>query len=269
VEVKGVVVKEVRDLRTMRMKMKTLLPCMCVKVQVWKTLIGRLKVNCFVCRAPGPGPLGVLSGIYGIFSGLGSLNPRRVLQSTVNFFPPDQRHTAQMALDMIFGVSGNATTLAPLTDAPLILKSTTAKPDAEGAAGLRETSEETSTVSTTVANMTVTAMKVIKPEDNNATLQEDEEGLIVGGIQGQSLESEFSETGEVLGSAVKVTPPPPSSVEVDVDAGSANVTEQAASPPDLLPSTALNSTAASETETTTTTSSQLPAEVNVIVVRTT
>jgi hypothetical protein len=230
---------------------------------VWKTLIGRLKVNCFVCRAPGPGPLGVLSGLYGIFSGLGSLNPRRVLQSTVNFFPPDQRHTAQMALDMIFGVSGNATTLAPLTDAPLIVKSTTAKPDAEGAvAGLRETSEETSTVSTTVANVT----KVIKPEDNNATLQEDEEGLIVGGIQGQSLESEFSETGEVLGSAVKVTPPP-SSVDVDVDAGSANVTE-AASPPDLLPSTLLNSTD-SETETTTLIPSQLPAENNVIVVRTT
>lgn len=71
-----------------------------------------------IFRAPGPGAAGVLTGLFGIFSGLGSLNPRRVIQSTVNFFPPHQRVAAQMALDMAFGIQ-NVTTLAPLTNAPV------------------------------------------------------------------------------------------------------------------------------------------------------
>lgn len=52
---------------------------------------------------PGPGAFGVLSGLFGIFSGLGSLNPSRIIQSTVNFFPPGQRMQAQMIVDSLIG----------------------------------------------------------------------------------------------------------------------------------------------------------------------
>lgn len=51
----------------------------------------------------GPGAFGVLSGLFGIFSGLGTLSPSRIIQSTVNFFPPGQRQMAQMIVDSLIG----------------------------------------------------------------------------------------------------------------------------------------------------------------------
>lgn len=51
----------------------------------------------------GPGAFGILSGIFGIFSGFGTLNPSRIVQSTVNFFPPSRRMMAQMIVDSLIG----------------------------------------------------------------------------------------------------------------------------------------------------------------------
>lgn len=68
---------------------------------------------------PGPGAFGVLSGLFGIFSGLGTLNPSRIIQSTVNFFPPSQRMQAQMIVDSLIGyVPPENGTLRPTSNRP-------------------------------------------------------------------------------------------------------------------------------------------------------
>jgi len=52
----------------------------------------------------GPSPLNIVNGIYGILSGVGTLNPDRIFSATVNFVPPSQRETAMALVSSALGM---------------------------------------------------------------------------------------------------------------------------------------------------------------------
>jgi len=78
----------------------------------------------------GPSPFSIVNGIYGILQGVGTLNPDRVLQSTVNFFPPSQKGTAQALIDSAQGKNPSSWPTTPsTTPTTTIITTSTKDPD--------------------------------------------------------------------------------------------------------------------------------------------
>lgn len=76
----------------------------------------------------GPSPFNIVNGIYGILTGVGTLNPDKVFQSTVNFFPPSQTQMAQALVDSALGKNPGTWPTTPSTT-PTTTKLTTKDPD--------------------------------------------------------------------------------------------------------------------------------------------
>ncbi len=90
----------------------------------------------------GPSPINIVDGIYGILTGLGSLNPDRVFQSTINFFPPSQQQTAQALINSALGKDPGTWPTTPST-LPTTTKLTTSTKDPADDEYDNEDNEET------------------------------------------------------------------------------------------------------------------------------
>jgi len=88
-------------------------------------------------------PLAVLGGVAGIFNGLAQLSPTKVFESTVNFFPTDEKFQATNVVNNILGRPTITTTVATT---PFVLRAvnatTTAKPTTTTATTTTEAEED-------------------------------------------------------------------------------------------------------------------------------